>query len=261
MLRPNTPKETLILMQTNVGNIKLKLYNGTPKTRDNFIKLVKSHFYDSTLFHRVIQDFMVQGGDPSSKHAAQGVELGNGDVGYTVPAEFVPQYFHKRGALAMAREGDDVNPSKASSGCQFYIVQGRIFSNSDLNQLQDKRNQPIKQKIFNEIINKPENAALKEKFMVFERQKNIDSLKILAQKIEPQIDTTFAKTPHSEYSLEQRKAYTTIGGAPHLDGNYTVFGEVVEGMDIVDKIAASPVDAKDRPSSDIRILKITIVKK
>lgn len=197
-------KETIILMSTTLGDIKLKLYNETPKHRDNFIKLVNEHYYDSTLFHRVIQGFMIQGGDPNSRKAAPGVMLGNGETGYTIPAEFNPMLFHKKGVLAAARQGDEVNPKKESSGCQFYIVQGKPCTNADLDNYESR---------------------MKTKF-----------------------------TP------EQRKAYTTIGGTPHLDGNYTVYGEVIEGLDVVDKIAATPVDQMTRPVKDVRIIKAVIVK-
>lgn len=252
--------ETKIRIHTTKGDMVVKLYNETPQTRDNFIKLVTNKFYDSTLFHRVIQGFMIQGGDPQSKKAAPGVMLGNGDVGYTVPAEIKPNLFHKKGALACARTGDDVNPSKASSGCQFYIAQGKVYSDAELTQMEDRMNFGIKQQIFSTIISKPENAEKKKKFIQYQNASNIDSLRALAATIEPQIDSIFAKSPKFSYSAEQRKAYTTIGGVPHLDGQYTVFGEVIEGLNIVDSIAAVKTATADRPVQDVRILSMEIVK-
>jgi peptidylprolyl isomerase len=252
--------ETKVRIHTTKGDIVVKLYNETPLTRDNFIKLVHQKFYDSTLFHRVIQGFMIQGGDPSSKKAVPGVMLGNGDVGYTVPAEIKPDLFHKKGALACARMGDDVNPSKASSGCQFYIAQGKVYKDSELNLMEDRINMGLKQQIFSGLIEKPENQAMKKKFIQFQNQSNVDSLRVLVAKIEPEIDSIYDKTPKFKYTAEQRKAYTTIGGVPHLDGNYTVFGEVVEGLDIVDAIAAVKTGPADRPVEDVRILSMEIVK-
>jgi peptidylprolyl isomerase len=253
-------KETKVLIHTTKGDMVVVLYNETPQTRDNFIKLVKGKFYDSTLFHRVIQGFMIQGGDPKSKNAASGVQLGNGDVGYTVPAEIHPDLFHKKGALACARTGDDVNPTKASSGCQFYIVQGKVFTDAELNQMQDQMNMGLKQQIFSSIINKPENAGLKQRFIGYQQKSNIDSLRALANTIEPQIDSIYNKSPKFTFSDEERKAYTTIGGTPHLDGNYTVFGEVTQGLNIVDSIAAVKTGPGDRPVQDVRILIMEIVK-
>lgn len=252
-------KEVKVAINTSMGRIVVKLYDETPKTRDNFIKLVKSNFYDSTLFHRVIQTFMIQGGDPTSKKAQPGIMLGNGDIGYTIPAEMVPSLIHKKGALATARQGDDINPSKASSGCQFYIVQGKVFTDAELDLYELNMNRGVKQKIFTDLINHPENAAIKKRFIDYQNQNNIDSLRALSQKFEPSIDSVYAKTPHFQFTQEQRKAYTTVGGAPHLDGNYTVFGEVIEGLDIVDKIAAVKVDGNNRPLDDIRILGMEIV--
>ncbi len=253
-------QETKVKIQTTKGTIVVKLYNETPLTRDNFIKLVNQKTYDSTLFHRVIQGFMIQGGDPQSKKAAPGVMLGNGDVGYTVPAEIKPDLIHKKGALACARTGDDVNPAKASSGCQFYIVQGRVFSEADLSQMEDQRNSGIKQQIFTSIIMKPENEGLKQKFIKYQSQSNIDSLRALTATIEPEIDSIYAKSPKFSFTPEQRKVYSTLGGAPHLDGQYTVFGEVVEGLNIVDSIAAAKTGPGDRPLVDIRVLSMEVVK-
>ena len=258
--RAGKGKEVEVDINTTVGKIVVKLYNQTPKTRDNFIKLVKKGFYDSTLFHRVIQQFMIQGGDPASKHAKPGQLLGNGDVGYTVAAEFDTALFHKRGALAMARQGDDVNPAKASSGCQFYIVQGRVFTNAQLDEYEQRMNMAMKEKIFLKLIDQPKYTPDKKRFTLFEQQSNIDSLRALSQKFAPVIDSSYNKMPHFKFTAAQRKAYTTIGGVPHLDGNYTVFGEVVQGMDVVDKIAAVKVDKNNRPLKDVRILSMKIVK-
>lgn len=253
-------KETHILIHTTMGDIKVKLYDQTPKTRDNFIKLVKSKFYDSTLFHRVIKEFMIQAGDPQSKHAAPGVMLGNGDAGYTVPAEIVPGLYHKKGALAMARQGDNVNPTKASSGCQFYIVQGKPCTNEQLNQIEGGINNGVKVKIFNDLIKRPENAELLKKFMQFQNANQMDSMNQIAQKFYPAIDSIYAKSPHFSYTPEQKQVYSTLGGAPFLDNNYTVFGEVIDGLDVVDKIAAVQTATGDRPVQDVRILSMEVVK-
>ena len=187
-----------------MGDIVVRLYNETPKHRDNFIKLVREGVYDGLLFHRVIKNFMIQGGDPNSRTAQPGQALGNGTLGYTIPAEFVEGLYHKKGALAAARQGDQVNPKKESSSCQFYIVQGEVWS--------------------------------------------VDKLRMFEQRS--------GKT----FSDEQIKTYSTVGGTPFLDGDYTVFGEVVEGLDVVDKIAAVQCGAADRPVKDVT-MKMTIIKK
>jgi peptidyl-prolyl cis-trans isomerase B (cyclophilin B) len=196
-------------LTTTKGTIVLRLYDETPLHRDNFLRLVKAHYYDSVLFHRVIKNFMIQAGDPQSKQAAAGVALGEGDPGYTVPAEFVSTLFHRKGVLAAAREGDAQNPLQASSGSQFYIVQGRTFSDAGLD--------------------------------------SVETFRLKGRKI----------------PTEQRTIYKTIGGTPHLDQSYTVFGEVVRGLDVVDSIAAVPTSRQpaDRPVEDVRILKARFVKR
>jgi len=199
-----------VLIQTTMGDIVVRLSDSTPLHRDNFLKLVKVGYYDSVLFHRVIKDFMIQGGDPNSISATAGQSLGNGGPGYTVPAEFRKTLFHKKGALAAARMGDNVNPTKASSGSQFYIVQGKVFRSGELDTLEMRR--------------------------------------LGGRKI----------------PLEQRQVYTSIGGTPHLDQGYTVFGEVVKGSDVIDKIAAvqtSKAQDLDRPLQDVRIIKSKLIKR
>ena len=196
-----------VLLQTNYGDIVVRLSDSTPLHRDNFLKLVKTHYYDSVLFHRVIKNFMIQGGDPNSKHAKPGEPLGEGGPDYTIPAEFRATLFHKKGVIAAAR---DNNPEKASSGSQFYIVQGKIFTNAGLDSVETDR---------------------------------LNGRKI---------------------PTEQREVYKTIGGAPHLDQNYTVFGQVVKGLDVVDKIAAVPTskgEDRDRPLEDVRIVKAKLIKR
>ncbi|HWC54655.1 MAG TPA: peptidylprolyl isomerase [Chitinophagaceae bacterium] len=198
-----------VLLQTNYGDIIIRLSDSTPLHRDNFLKLVKSHYYDSVLFHRVIKNFMIQAGDPQSKHAGPGEPLGNGGPDYTIPAEFRQTLFHKKGVIAAARMGDAVNPTKASSGSQFYIVQGKIFTDAGLDSVETYR---------------------------------------LKRKIPP----------------DEREVYKTIGGTPHLDQNYTIFGEVVKGLDVVDTIASVPTSTgrdRDRPLQDVRILKAKLIKR
>lgn len=248
-VNPLTPAEHIVQITTDFGVMKVKLYNETPKSRDNFVKLVQDGFYDSLLFHRVIKGFMIQGGDPQSKNAAPGVMLGNGDVGYTIPAEFNDFLFHKKGALCAARTE---NPEKAGSACQFYIVQGKTLSDAELDQFEQNVNRGTRmQGAFQQIINDPANAALKETFVRMQQTNQRDSLNALVQStIQPMID---AKVKPFKYSASQREAYKTIGGTPSLDQNYTVFGEVIEGLDVIDKIAAVQTATGDRPVSDVRM--------
>ena len=249
-----TGNETLVRLETTMGNITVKLYNETPKHRDNFIKLVKEGTYDSTLFHRVIKNFMIQAGDPQSKTATDTTTLGNGDVGYTLPAEFNPKFFHKKGALAAARLGDDVNPKKESSGCQFYIVTGRKFSEAQMISMENQLNDARLENVFNELARK----HMKE---IYKMRKNNDqdSLMDLQDSLIAQAEAQVAKEPEFKFTPEQVKAYTTVGGTPHLDGAYTVFGEVLEGMDIVDKIQKVKTDRNDRPEEDVVIKKVTVI--
>ncbi len=194
----------MIEMVTSQGKITLRLYDETPLHRDNFLKLVENHTYDGLLFHRVIKNFMVQAGDPKSRDAKPGQPLGDGTLGYTVPAEFRPELIHKRGALCAARQGDQVNPKKASSATQFYIVQGQVWDDKTLDMMEQR----------------------------------------------------FGK----KFTAEQRKVYTTMGGTPHLDGDYTVFGEVVDGMEVVNKISDLPCDRMDRPVEDVKIISVKVIK-
>lgn len=249
-----TGNETLVRLETTMGNITVKLYNETPKHRDNFIKLAKEGTYDSTLFHRVIKNFMIQAGDPQSKTATDTTTLGNGDVGYTLPAEFNPKFFHKKGALAAARLGDEVNPNKESSGCQFYIVTGRKFSEAQMISMENQLNDARLETVFNELARK----HMKEIYKMRKAGDN-DGLLELQDSLEAQARGIVAKEPALKFSREQIVAYTTVGGAPHLDGAYTVFGEVTEGMDVIDKIQAVKTNRADRPETDVRILKATVI--
>ncbi|NME77339.1 peptidylprolyl isomerase [Bacteroides fragilis] len=251
----NMEKETVLKIETSMGDIKVKLYNETPKHRDNFIKLAKDGTYNGTLFHRVIKDFMVQAGDPESKTAPKGKMLGSGDVGYTVPAEFVyPKYFHKKGALSAARQGDEVNPKKESSGCQFYIVTGKVFNDSTLLNMEQQKNQNKVTEAFNALAQK----HMKEIYKI-RKANDQDGLYALQDTLFIQAEAEAAKQPDFHFTPEQIKAYTTVGGTPHLDGEYTVFGEVVEGMDIVDKIQQVKTDRSDRPEEDVKIINVSVI--
>jgi cyclophilin family peptidyl-prolyl cis-trans isomerase len=254
-------KTKYVVIETPYGNMKVKLYNQTPLHRDNFIKLVNEGFYDSLLFHRVINHFMIQGGDPDSKGAAPGVLLGNGGPGYDIDAEFVPELFHKKGAVAAAREGDNVNPQKKSSGSQFYIVQGKVFSLDDLAKMEERINLPRKQKFFEKFINNPDNADFKSRLDSLNKVKDYKTLntevEAVVKNLEKEMDEQVLLFHYSE---EQKKAYSIIGGTPHLDQNYTVFGEVVEGLNIIDSIAAVKTDKNNRPVVDV-MMKMKVVRK
>jgi peptidylprolyl isomerase len=245
--------ETLILLHTSLGDMKLRLFNQTPKHRDNFVKLVESKFFDSLLFHRVIKDFVIQGGDPDSKNAVKGKLLGDGGPGYTIPAEFfTSKLFHRKGVLAAAREGDDVNPNKESSGSQFYIVQGKIQDEESLEKNERRINRGVIQLISDSLLSLPENGKLKSDFTRIKANGG-DSLAILQKKIDGIVNSVYAV--HAKYKIpeEQRKIYKTLGGTPHLDTHYTVFGEVYEGWDVLDKIAALPGDENNRPLTDVKM--------
>lgn len=248
--------ETQVVMDTTLGKIKIKLYNETPRHRDNFLKLVKEGQYNGLLFHRVIKEFMVQGGDVTSKDAPMNKQLGAGDLGYTIPAEFVyPKYFHKKGALCAARTGDEVNPEKASSASQFYIVTGKVYKENELKQMEMQLENRLKQSIFARL--QTEN---KPKIMELYRSGDKAELAILR-------DTLIGKTEleaekrkdEAKLTPEQREAYTTVGGVPFLDNQYTVYGEVTEGMDVVEAIQKVKTNKQDRPAENIVINSIEII--
>jgi peptidylprolyl isomerase len=245
-----------VMVVTDMGTMKIRLYNETPLHRDNFVKLVKEHYFDSLLFHRVIKNFMIQGGDPDSKRAPYGVLLGDGGPPYTIPAEFNPKIFHKKGVLAAARDSDFENPSQASSASQFYIVQGRVWTDSLL-KVQAKR--ITKMKHFNVVINRPENKEYLEKYKRYNKEEKVDSVKIIYDIVDKKVEAELLSLPVYTFSPEQVQAYTTIGGTPHLDNSYTAFGEVYEGLDVIDRIAAVKTDKNNRPEDDVRIKSISII--
>jgi cyclophilin family peptidyl-prolyl cis-trans isomerase len=244
-------KDYLVTIKTSYGDMVAVLYDETPKHKANFIKLAKEHYFDSLLFHRVMQGFMIQGGDPDSKKAALGTRLGNGGPGYTIEAEFVPSLFHEKGALSAARQADQVNPQKASSGSQFYIVQGTVLSQADLAGLTLDQNQLMTglRKMFEDPANKPLLDSLNAMYYAGDTQAYQQRLFALAPRVEKATGLTIKKT----ISRERITAYTTVGGAPHLDDQYTVFGKVIKGLDVVDKIAAVQRDPSDRPLEDVRM--------
>ena len=246
-------KEQLVLMETSMGNIKLKLYNQTPLHRDNFIKLTKQGYFNGILFHRVIPDFMIQAGDPKSKNAKPGDLLGNGGPGYTIPPEFDTSLFHKKGALAAAREGDSVNPKKESAGSQFYIVEGNTYTDEELDQVEIRINNMNKKATFFKFIEEEKEKA-KENNETFDYSKAQGEAAIKTEEL-------YSDTPPFKIPAAQRAEYKTLGGAPHLDQNYTVFGEVVEGLSIVDKISKVNTDDDDRPQTNVVITKMKLVRK
>lgn len=239
-------------METDRGQMTIELYNETPKHRDNFVKLAKSGAFDSLLFHRVIANFMIQGGDPDSRNAQPGDTLGNGGLDYRVDAEFRPELFHKKGALGAARDG---NLQRASSSMQFYIVQGKVFNDSLLDVAQGRINGWLREHYFK---NDPENKEITEALK--KAMENEDMTRYM--RISSSISELAADYQNFEaYTIpeEQRAVYKSLGGTPHLDQNYTVFGEVVKGLEVIDSIAAAETDDMDRPLNDVRILKVRIV--
>ena len=244
---------------TTEGDIIVELYDDTPIHKKNFLKLVKSHYYDSLLFHRVIKNFMIQSGDPFSKNAKPGSRLGLGGPGYTLPAEIRPNHFHKRGALAAARESDDVNPKRRSSGSQFYIVQGRKFTGKELDKMERRLIAIHRNDLIMRFLTEKQNQAYRDTLKALARAKDTNGIIKFRNRVYQLALKKYHKKPF-KFTPEQRKTYLTKGGSPHLDGQYTVFGEVIKGMDVVDKIANKKTDRFNRPLEDVRILKMEIIK-
>ena len=248
------PEGPMVLIKTQYGDMKVVLYNETPLHRDNFMKLTKEGIFDSLLFHRVIKGFMVQGGDPQSKRATKDQMLGDGDLNYTVPAEIVPGIIHKKGVIAAARNGDEDNPERRSSATQFYLAQGKVYKYDDIPTIEQNLNSRASESLFLKM--KSEKI---DTLMLFQMARNKDGYDKLLEKLKQKAISQYDKTP-IKLTKQQIETYTTLGGIPHLDGAYTVFGEVLEGMAVIDSIAAQPTGPNDRPIENIRITSIRVIK-
>jgi cyclophilin family peptidyl-prolyl cis-trans isomerase len=245
-------ENAVVLIKTTMGDIKIKLYDGTPLHRDNFIKLVNMGFYDGISFHRVIKDFMIQAGDPVTRTGLTKIQLDTLST-YTIPAEFRKDYYHKKGVVAAAREGNDVNPEMRSSGTQFYIVQGKKYSDAELKSTEERINSNIKQTLFSKFLKEAaDSARLSGTPLQDSEIQEHASMKMFDYL------TTIGEFKFTE---EQLNAYKNIGGTPRLDGTYTVFGEVIDGLEIVDKIASVATDQSDKPISEVKIIKMKLVSK
>lgn len=244
-----------VVLNTSLGDITILLYGDTPLHRDNFVKLVNDGFYNGVLFHRVINQFMIQTGDPDSKGAPAGKHLGSGGPGYQIDAEIIyPKHFHKRGALAAARQADQVNPLKKSSGSQFYIVTGKVYAEGQIPAIEKQLAMSKKQAVFNA------KADLHiDEIRYMQRMGDQAGLSALQNRLINETETEIAANP-PRLTDEQRKAYTTAGGTPHLDNEYTVFGEVIDGMDVVAKIEKTKTGQHDRPANDIKIISAKVIK-
>lgn len=241
-----------VKIQTTLGDIIVRLYDETPLHRDNFVKLAKEGYYDGTLFHRVIKDFMIQGGDPDSKGASAGKMLGVGGPDYTVEAEIKSGLYHKRGALAAARQGDEVNPERRSSGSQFYIVWGQVYKEGQLRQFAKQMEMQQMQAVFNALAKEHH-----DEIMQMRRERNRAGLQELQEKLAAEAEAQ-VKAQGAGMTDEQRTIYSTVGGTPHLDGQYTVFGEVEEGLDVVEMIQQTATARGDRPVDDIE-MRVTVM--
>jgi len=238
-------KTQLYKIETEFGDMIFKLYDQTPLHKNNFDSLIVKNYFDGLLFHRVIEGFMIQGGDPESRSAEPLELLGNGGPGYTLPAEFVDTIFHKKGVIAAAREGDDVNPEMRSAGSQFYIVQGKVFSDEDIKKVEKRINASRLNKLITKYIKEAEEKA-------YETGGNVD-YQLIVKEAREKAEKQFKKEGMYTIPDYKRKVYQTIGGTPHLDDAYTVFGEVIEGLEVIDKIAAVETDENNRPVKDIKM--------
>tara|TARA_R110001583_G_scaffold12056_6_gene53766 strand:+ start:1364 stop:2164 length:801 start_codon:yes stop_codon:yes gene_type:complete len=240
----------LILIETNLGNIKLMLYKDTPKHRKNFLQLIENKHFDGTLFYRVIKGFVLQGGSQDSRNASAGRQIGYGSSNRTIESEFRPHYFHKKGALAAARQPDKVNIFKESDVSQFYIAHGRIYTLEELKAMENAVNKPLKKQITKRYLTPKKRQILDS----LKKLKKVKEFRAIANKIKSDITFDFQSSRDKlEFSDEEKKAFTSIGGVPHLDKNYTVFGEVISGFSVMDKIANLKTDLYDRPYQDVKM--------
>lgn len=248
--------EPVIIISTNMGDIKYKLYNDTPKHRDKFLEEASVGHYNGTLFYRVIEGFMIQGGSKDSRNAPPGKRIGYGDPAFTVNDEISENHIHKKGALCAPRQPDEINPFKQSDISQFFIVQGRVYSSGELDTMEMAVNIPIKKAIQKKYMT----AEVRAKLRQLKKEGRVKEFREIANPLKEKIEAEYLlNTERLEFNEEQREAYTTVGGYPDLDGKYTIFGEVIEGLDVVDKIAAMKTDSNNRPLKDV-VIKIKIVR-
>ncbi len=249
-------KYRLVEIETNVGTFKVKLYTNTPKHSEQFLALAKKEHYNGVLFHRIIENFMIQGGASDSKGALAGKMLGDSDLGYTIESEFLPENCHIKGALAAARQGDGVNPEKRSSAEQFYIVQGETYTDTQLDQIEKQKLAVAKNKLGEQLY-----KSYKQEHMNYVQRGQKVKIDSLVNLINQKIEEKFTSSNPYKFTPEVRELYKSVGGTPFLDGDYTVFGEIVEGMDILEKIAKVQTDKNDRPLEDIIILSTKLKRK
>jgi cyclophilin family peptidyl-prolyl cis-trans isomerase len=249
-------QSTVVRISTNFGAMKFRLYDDTPKHRDEFIKLAKEGYYDGTLFYRVIQDFLIQGGSKSSKDAPPGKRIGYGAPDKTVDDEILSHYFHKKGALCAPRQPDETNPFKQSDISQFFVIKGRVHSAGELDTMEIAVNRPIRNKVVKKVMSPEVRAELKR----LKEEKKVKEFRELAQEVKDKIEIEYnLQTETIEFSEAQRKAYATVGGYPELDGKYTIFGECISGFEVIDKIAGLKTDKNNRPFTDVKIT-VTVLK-
>lgn len=253
----STAQSTEVKISTNLGSMKFKLYDDTPKHRNAFIQLATEGYYNETLFYRVIQNFLIQGGSKSSKNAPPGKRIGYGDPDMTVDDEIRKQYFHKKGSLCAPRQPDDINPFKQSDISQFFVIKGSVYTEGALDTMELAINRPIRKKIISKIMSPEIRANLKQ----LKEAKKVAEFRAVADEVKTKIETEYSLHPGTlELTEAQRKAYTSIGGYPELDGKYTIFGECISGFDVIDKIAALNTDKNNRPFTDVKI-EVTILNK
>jgi cyclophilin family peptidyl-prolyl cis-trans isomerase len=245
-----------VQITTHYGSMTFVLYDDTPKHRDAFLDLVNDGYFNGTLFYRVIEEFLIQGGSKSSKNAPPGKRIGYGDPDKTVDDEILPHYFHKKGALCAPRQPDEINPFKQSDISQFFIIKGRVYTEGELDTMEIAVNRPVRNKIIKKYLTDEVRAELD----VLKEMKEFESFRNLADKVKQQIETEYSlQVGLLEFSDEQRKAYTTVGGYPDLDGQYTIFGECISGFGVIDKIASLNTDENNRPFTDVKIT-VTVIK-
>lgn len=251
-----TEKDSLVTISTQYGDMNIILYDETPEHKQNFLKLAENNRYDSTIFHRVIKGFMVQGGDVNAKK-------GNKQpINYTIPAEFHDHLIHEKGALSAARQGDEINPKKESSGDQFYIVHGTVYEEGELEDLELNQNTYRTHSQFAELLKKPEYGNLRRELVELQKAGDLEGMQAKLEESKAIIEKEFGIQEEIKFSALQKEKYTTVGGAPHLDGTYTVFGKVIGGLSVIDSIANQPTGRGDKPLKDIYMkLKVEEVSK